>query len=55
MSLERMEVLQQNMTEAFHQTEACVNLRQADQSQTMAAQALTKACDSQRQFLQKQM
>lgn len=47
--------LQQNLTQAFHQTESCFNLRAAAQSQMMAAQSQTKACESSQQYLQKQL
>ncbi|KAM7409792.1 hypothetical protein PAMA_001335 [Pampus argenteus] len=52
---DHIEVLQQNLTQAFHQTESCFSLKEAAQSQMLAAQSQTKACQSSQHYLQKQL
>ncbi|XP_043985194.1 uncharacterized protein si:ch211-1a19.3 [Gambusia affinis] len=52
---EHIEALQQNLTQAFHQTESCFNLKTAAESQMSAAQSQTKACESKQQYLEKQL
>ncbi|XP_017259857.1 uncharacterized protein si:ch211-1a19.3 [Kryptolebias marmoratus] len=52
---EQIEALHQNLTQADHQTESCLNLKASADSQMMAAQSQTKACESNRQYLQKQL
>ncbi|KAJ4921211.1 hypothetical protein JOQ06_019469, partial [Pogonophryne albipinna] len=50
-----IEALQQNVTEAGHQTESCSSLRAAAESQMLAAQSQTRACESRQQYQQKQL
>ncbi|XP_054911318.1 uncharacterized protein si:ch211-1a19.3 [Poeciliopsis prolifica] len=52
---ERIEALQHNLTQAFHQTESCFSLKTAAESQMAAAQSQTKACESKQQYLEKQL
>ncbi|XP_037553731.1 uncharacterized protein si:ch211-1a19.3 [Nematolebias whitei] len=52
---ERAEALQQNLTQASHQTETCQSLKAAADSQMLAAQSQTKGCESQQKYLQKQL
>ncbi|KAF7645806.1 hypothetical protein LDENG_00197800 [Lucifuga dentata] len=52
---DHIEALQQNLTQAFHQTESCFSLQAAAQSQTQAAQSQTRACQSSQQYLQRQL
>ncbi|XP_071396939.1 centriolin [Centroberyx affinis] len=52
---DHIEVLQQNMTQAFHQTQSCFSLNAAAESQMQAAQSQTKACQSSKQYLEKQL
>ncbi|KAG7218854.1 hypothetical protein INR49_019481 [Caranx melampygus] len=40
---DHIEELQNNLTQAVHQTNACVKLQEAAESQMMAAQSQTKA------------
>ncbi|XP_078141928.1 uncharacterized protein LOC139908458 [Centroberyx gerrardi] len=52
---DHIEVLQQNLTQAFHQTQSCLSLNVAAESQMQAAQSQTKACQSSKQYLEKQL
>lgn len=52
---DHIDALEQNLTQAFHQTETCFSLRDAAQAQTMAAQSQTRACEASQQYLQKQL
>ncbi|XP_018544600.1 uncharacterized protein si:ch211-1a19.3 [Lates calcarifer] len=52
---DQIDILQQNLTLAFHQTESCFSLKTAAESQMLAAQSQTKACESTQQYLQKQL
>ncbi|KAM9848731.1 uncharacterized protein ACBR49_008024 [Aulostomus maculatus] len=52
---EVIESLQQNLTQAVHRTESCFSLKAAADSQMMAAQSQTRACESSQQYLQKQL
>ncbi|XP_014876995.1 uncharacterized protein LOC106939190 [Poecilia latipinna] len=52
---ERIEALQQNLTQAFHETESCFSLKMAAENQKSAAESLTKVCESKRQHLEKQL
>lgn len=44
-----------NLTQAVHQTETCLSLKAAADSQMLAAQSMTKACESKQQYLEKQL
>lgn len=50
-----IETLQQNMTQIVHETESCISLKAAAESQMLAAQSQTKGCESRKQYLQKQL
>ncbi|KAI4795099.1 hypothetical protein KUCAC02_031651, partial [Chaenocephalus aceratus] len=52
---DHIEALQQNVTEAGHQTESCSSLQAAAESQMLAAQSQTRACESRQQYQQKQL
>ncbi|KAL3047841.1 hypothetical protein OYC64_021915 [Pagothenia borchgrevinki] len=52
---DHIEALQQNVTEAGHQRESCFSLRAAAESQMLAAQSQTRACESREQYLLKQL
>nr|XP_020464719.1 uncharacterized protein LOC109965213 [Monopterus albus] len=52
---DHIEELQQNLTQAFHKTESCFSLKDAAQSQMQAAKSQTRACESNQQYLQKQL
>ncbi|XP_041792104.1 uncharacterized protein si:ch211-1a19.3 [Chelmon rostratus] len=52
---EHIEALQQNVTQNVHQTTSCYSLKAAAESQMLAAQSQTKACESGQQYLQKQL
>ncbi|XP_056894481.1 uncharacterized protein si:ch211-1a19.3 [Takifugu flavidus] len=52
---ETVEALQENVTQLLHQTDSCLSLKVAAESQMMAAQSQNKACESSQQFLQKQL
>ncbi|XP_032427154.1 uncharacterized protein LOC116725307 [Xiphophorus hellerii] len=52
---EHIEALQQNLTQAFHETESCFSLKTAAESQMSAAQSQTKSCESKQQYLEKQL
>lgn len=52
---EHIEALEHNVTQAVHQTESCFSLKAAADSQMVAAQTQTKACESNQQYLQKQL
>uniref|UniRef100_A0AAQ5X6N9 Uncharacterized protein n=1 Tax=Amphiprion ocellaris TaxID=80972 RepID=A0AAQ5X6N9_AMPOC len=52
---EHIEALEHNVTQAVHQTESCFSLKAAAHSQMVAAQTQTKACESNQQYLQKQL
>ncbi|XP_059197803.1 uncharacterized protein si:ch211-1a19.3 [Centropristis striata] len=52
---DRIDLLQQNVTLAVHETESCFSLKAAAESQMLAAQSQTRACQSQQQYLQKQL
>lgn len=50
-----IEALQQNMTQAVHEKTSCFSLKDAAESQMLAAQSQTKACESRQQYLNKQL
>ncbi|KAK5600448.1 hypothetical protein CRENBAI_019704 [Crenichthys baileyi] len=52
---ERIEALQVNLTEAVHQNKSWFSLKEAAESQRLAAQSQTKACEARKQLLEKQM
>ncbi|XP_030582430.1 uncharacterized protein LOC115778518 [Archocentrus centrarchus] len=52
---DKIDALNNNLTQAIHQTEVCKNLRVAAESYAAAAQAQTKACESSKQHVQKQL
>uniref|UniRef100_UPI0037E89FFF IgA receptor n=1 Tax=Semicossyphus pulcher TaxID=241346 RepID=UPI0037E89FFF len=52
---DHIDTLQENVTQATHQTEACVSLRAAAESQMLAAQSQKRACESGQQYLKKQL
>ncbi|KAK2835095.1 hypothetical protein Q5P01_015579 [Channa striata] len=52
---DHIELVQQNLTQAFHKTESCLSLKTAAESQMLAAQSQTRACESQQQYLQRQL
>ncbi|XP_036378598.1 uncharacterized protein si:ch211-1a19.3 [Megalops cyprinoides] len=52
---ERVERLEQNMTQIFHQQESCKALLTAAKSQQQAAESQTNACESSKQYVQKQL
>uniref|UniRef100_A0A3B4VDG4 Si:ch211-1a19.3 n=1 Tax=Seriola dumerili TaxID=41447 RepID=A0A3B4VDG4_SERDU len=52
---DHIDALQNNLTQAFHQTKACLKLQEAAKNQMFAAQSQTKACESQQQYVQKQL
>ncbi|KAF0041577.1 hypothetical protein F2P81_005109 [Scophthalmus maximus] len=52
---DHIDALQQNLTQASHQTESCFSLKDAAQSQMAAAQTQTRACQSNQQYLNKQL
>ncbi|KAM8888350.1 uncharacterized protein ACB058_002539 [Synchiropus picturatus] len=52
---ELVEVLQHNMTLAALQTDACFSKKAAADSQMLAAQSETRACQSSQEYLQKQL
>ncbi|XP_070765287.1 NF-kappa-B essential modulator [Enoplosus armatus] len=52
---DHIEALQQNVTQTVHQTESCFSLKAAAESQMLAAQSQTRACESSQQYLQKQL
>ncbi|XP_029002462.1 uncharacterized protein si:ch211-1a19.3 [Betta splendens] len=52
---EHIEALQQNLTQAFHRTNACRSLNDAARSETLAAKSQTKACEAQLQHHSKQL
>ncbi|XP_047443951.1 uncharacterized protein si:ch211-1a19.3 [Mugil cephalus] len=52
---DRIDILEQNLTQATHLTDSCNSLKAAAESHMLAAQAETKACKSSQQFLQKQL
>lgn len=50
---DHIETLQQNLTQSFHQTNACHRLNDAAQSEMLAAKSQTKACESELQYHKK--
>ncbi|XP_051231623.1 uncharacterized protein si:ch211-1a19.3 [Dicentrarchus labrax] len=52
---ERIETLQHNVTQTLYETTSCLSLKVAAESQMLAAQSQTKACESAQQYLQKQL
>lgn len=48
-----IDTLEHNLTQAVHQTKACISLRAAAESQMSAAQTQRQACESEKQFLRK--
>ncbi|KAM8746032.1 uncharacterized protein AB9X84_017032 [Acanthopagrus schlegelii] len=50
-----IEALQQNVTQTVHETTSCFSLKDAAESQMLAAQSQTKACESKQQYLNKQL
>lgn len=52
---ERIEVLQMNLTQAVHQAETYLSLKAAAESQMLAAQSMTKVCESKQQYLERQI
>ncbi|XP_054458134.1 uncharacterized protein si:ch211-1a19.3 [Anoplopoma fimbria] len=52
---DHIEALQQNLTQAGHQRESCFSLKAAAESQMLAAQSQTRACESRQQYLHKQL
>ena len=51
----QIEALQQNLTQASLQSESCHSLKVAAENQMMAAKSQTKACETNQQYLQKQL
>ncbi|KAF3690535.1 hypothetical protein EXN66_Car006208 [Channa argus] len=52
---DHIEILQANLTQAFHETQSCFSLKTAAESQMLAAQSQTRACESNKQYLQKKL
>ncbi|XP_078101041.1 uncharacterized protein LOC144513740 [Sander vitreus] len=52
---DHIEELQQNVTQFGHQMESCLSLRTAAESQMLASQSQTRACQSHQQYLNKQL
>uniref|UniRef100_H3CC27 Uncharacterized protein n=1 Tax=Tetraodon nigroviridis TaxID=99883 RepID=H3CC27_TETNG len=52
---DQVELLQENVTQLLHQTESCFSLKVAAESQRLAAESQTRACQSSRHFLDKQL
>ncbi|XP_015259322.1 PREDICTED: uncharacterized protein LOC107103960 [Cyprinodon variegatus] len=52
---EKVEVLELNLTRAVHQTESCYSLKAAAESQMLAAQSQTKACNVEQQYVKLQL
>ncbi|KAG7487871.1 hypothetical protein MATL_G00028030 [Megalops atlanticus] len=52
---ERIEFLEQNLTQIFHQQESCKALLTAAKSQQQAAESQMNACESSKQYVQKQL
>ncbi|KAM9479781.1 uncharacterized protein ACWYII_006786 isoform 1-T1 [Salvelinus alpinus] len=52
---EHIELLQENLTQASHKWASCVALHSAAESQRIAAESQTKACESSKLYLQKQL
>ncbi|KAM4629196.1 uncharacterized protein ACJ7VT_001546 [Polymixia lowei] len=52
---DQIDTLRENLTQASHQTESCLNLNAAAESHRLAAQSQTKACQSSQQYLEKQL
>ncbi|XP_026179056.1 uncharacterized protein LOC113139761 [Mastacembelus armatus] len=52
---DHIEALEQNITQAFHKTESCNSRENAAQSAMQAAQAEKRGCESNQQYLQKQL
>ncbi|CAB1324571.1 unnamed protein product [Coregonus sp. 'balchen'] len=52
---EHIEFLQENLTQASHKWESCVALHSAAESRRIAAESQTKACESSKLYLQKQL
>lgn len=50
-----IETLQQNLTQAFHQTQSCLSLNAAAESQRLAAESQTKGCKSELEYQKKQL
>lgn len=52
---EHIELLHENLTQASHKWASCVALHSAAESQRIAAESQTKACESSKLYLQKQL
>uniref|UniRef100_A0A4W5NCF5 Si:ch211-1a19.3 n=2 Tax=Hucho hucho TaxID=62062 RepID=A0A4W5NCF5_9TELE len=52
---EHIKFLQENLTQASHKWESCEALHSATESQWIAAESQAKACESSKQYLQKQL
>lgn len=52
---DQVELLQENQTQLLHQTASCFSLKVAAESQKTAAEIQNKACESNQQFMQKQL
>ncbi|XP_028260617.1 uncharacterized protein LOC114435188 [Parambassis ranga] len=52
---DHIETLQQNVTQAHHQTESCFSLKAVAENQMLAAQSQTRACTSDQQYLQRKL
>lgn len=52
---DEIDLLQQNLTQAEHQTEACFSLKEAAEAQTKAAESQLRACQSNQGYLNKQL
>lgn len=52
---DELDLLQQNLTQAEHQTAACFSLREAAEAQTKAAESQLRACQSNQGYLNKQL
>ncbi|XP_029905378.1 uncharacterized protein LOC115357812 [Myripristis murdjan] len=52
---DHIEVLQVNVTQAFHQTQSCLSLNAAAESQKDAAQSQTALCETSKHFLERQL
>lgn len=52
---DQLEALEQNLTQAEHQTQACFSLKDAAEAQTKAADSQHRACQSNQEYLQRQL
>lgn len=52
---DKIETLQQNLTQTFHQTQSCLRLKDAAESRRLAADSETKGCESKLEYQIKQL